>query len=157
MGKISDDLDMDYTALGDTVNLASRMEELAEPGSVYITEHTYRAVRDYFDCEHLGPLDVKGKAEPVDAYKALRKTAVRTRFEASTERGLTPFVGRNHEVAVLTGYLEQAKRGQGQVIFVSGEAGIGKSRLLMEFHRTIRDEGIVWLEGGCNDIGENMP
>jgi predicted ATPase len=157
VGKISDDLDMDYTALGDTVNLAARMEELADPGAVYISESTYRAVRDYFECEPLGALTVKGKSEPVVAYRALRETAVRSRFEAAAERGLTPFVGRDQELAVLRGYLEQAKRGQGQVVFVSGEAGIGKSRLLLEFRRSILEEGVTWLEGHCISYGKNIP
>ena len=157
VGKISDNLDMDYTALGDTVNLASRMEELAEPGTVYLSEDTYRAVQDYFECEPLGALTVKGKAEPVVAYRVVRETAVRTRFEAAAERGLTPFVGRDQEQTVLRGYLEQAKRGQGQVVFVSGEAGIGKSRLLLEFRRSTLDEGVTWLEGHCSSYGKNIP
>ncbi|MCH8345893.1 MAG: AAA family ATPase [Chloroflexi bacterium] len=157
VGKISDNLDMDYTALGDTVNLASRMEELAEPGTVYLSEDTYRAVQDYFECESLGALTVKGKAEPVVAYRVVRETAVRTRFEAAAERGLTPFVGRDQEQTVLRGYLEQAKRGQGQVVFVSGEAGIGKSRLLLEFRRSTLDEGVTWLEGHCSSYGKNIP
>jgi len=157
VGKISDNLDMDYTALGDTVNLASRMEELAEPGTVYLSEDTYRAVQDYFECESLGALTVKGKAEPVVAYRVVRETAVRTRFEAAAERGLTPFVGRDQELTVLRGYLEQAKRGQGQVVFVSGEAGIGKSRLLLEFRRSTLDEGVTWLEGHCISYGKNIP
>jgi len=157
VGKISDSLDMDYTALGDTVNLAARMEELAEPGTVHLSENTYRAVQDYFECEPLGALTVKGKAGPVVAYWALRERPVRTRLEAAAERGLTPFIGRDQELAVLRGYLEQAKRGQGQVVFVSGEAGIGKSRLLLEFRRPILDEAATWLEGHCISYGKNIP
>jgi hypothetical protein len=133
------------------------MEELAEPGTVYLSEDTYRAVQDYFECESLGALTVKGKAEPVVAYRVVRETAVRTRIEAAAERGLTPFVGRDQELTVLRGYLEQAKRGQGQVVFVTGEAGIGKSRLLLEFRRTILDEGVTWLEGHCSSYGTNIP
>ena len=157
VGRISDDLDMEYTAIGDTVNLAARMQQSAEPGSVYISESTYRLVRDYFECEPLGALIVKGKAEPVATYRPIREKPVRTRFEAATERGLTPFVGRSQELAVLKGYLEQARRGQGQVVFVSGEAGIGKSRLLLEFSRSIPDEGVTWLEGQCISYGKNIP
>jgi len=157
VGKISDNLDMDYTALGDTVNLAARMEELAEPGTVHLSENTYRAVQDYFECEPLGALTVKGKAEAVVAYKALRERPVRSRFEAAAERGLTPLVGRDQELAVLRGYLEQAKRGQGQVVFVSGEAGIGKSRLLLEFRRSMLDQAVTWLEGHCISYGKNIP
>ncbi len=157
VGKISDDLDMDYTAIGDTVNLAARMEELAEPGTVFITEETHRAVADYFDCEHLGALSVKGKAEPVVVYRVLRERPARTRLEASAERGLTPFIGRSQELATLGDLLEQVRRGQGQVVFVSGEAGIGKSRLLLELRRSIAGQGVNWLEGHCVSYGRNMP
>ncbi|MEE8385783.1 MAG: AAA family ATPase, partial [Dehalococcoidia bacterium] len=157
VGKISDNLDMDYTALGDTVNLAARMEQLADPGTVYLSENTFRAAQDYFDCEPLGALTVKGKSEPVVAYMALREKAIRTRFEAAAERGLTPLVGRDQELAVLGGYLEQAKRGQGQVVFISGEAGIGKTRLMLEFRHAITDEGVTWLEGQCISYGKNIP
>jgi len=158
VGSISDNLDMDYTALGDTVNLASRMESLAEPGTVYLTEETYRAVKDYFDCEPLGALIVKGKAEAVVAYRAVsEKTAVRTRFQAATERGLTPLVGRSQELSVLKGHFEQAQRGQGQVMFLSGEAGLGKSRLLLEFRRSLLDEPATWLEGHCISYGQKIP
>ena len=158
VGKISDNLDMDYTALGDTVNLASRMEEAAEPGTVYLTEDTYRQAGDYFDCETLGALMVKGKSAPVVAYRAIRpKSAVRTRLQAQAERGLTPFVGRTQEMSVLKGYFEQAKRGRGQVVFITGEAGLGKSRLLHEFRRSVLDEPLTWLEGHCISYGKRIP
>ncbi|MBI1885977.1 MAG: AAA family ATPase [Chloroflexi bacterium] len=158
VGSISDNLDMDYTALGDTVNLASRMESLAEPGTVYLTEETYRVVKDYFECESLGALAVKGKAEPVVAYRAMtEKTAVRTRFHAATERGLTPLVGREQELRALSGYFEQVKRGQGQVVFLSGEAGLGKSRLLLEFRRSLLNEPLTWIEGQCIAYGQKIP
>jgi class 3 adenylate cyclase/tetratricopeptide (TPR) repeat protein len=158
VGSISDNLDMDYTALGDTVNLASRMESLAEPGTVYLTEQTYRAVKDYFDCESLGALAVKGKADPVTAYRAtIEKTAVRTRFQAATERGLTPLVGRSQELSALKGYFEQAKSGQGQLVLLSGEAGLGKSRLLLELRRSLVDEPLTWLEGQCIAYGQKIP
>ena len=158
VGKISDNLDMDYTALGDTVNLASRMEELAEPGSVYLTEDTFKQAGDYFECEPLGALVVKGKSAPVVAYRAVReKPAVRTRLQAQAERGLTPFVGRAQELNVLRGYFDQAKRVRGHVVFVTGEAGLGKSRLLLEFRRSILDEPLVWLEGHCISYGKRVP
>lgn len=158
VGKISDNLDMDYTALGDTVNLASRMEDLAEPGSVYLTEETYRQAGAYFDCEPLGALVVKGKAAPVVAYRAVReKSAVRTRLQAQAERGLTPFVGRAQELNFLRGYFDQVKRGRGHVVFVTGEAGLGKSRLLLEFRRSVLDEPLTWLEGHCISYGKRIP
>jgi class 3 adenylate cyclase/tetratricopeptide (TPR) repeat protein len=158
VGKISDNLDMDYTALGDTVNLASRMEEAAEPGSVYMTEDTYRQAGDYFQCEPLGSLLVKGKSAPVVAYRAVTaKASVRTRLQAQAERGLTPFVGRAQELSVLQGYLNQAKQGSGQVVFITGEAGLGKSRLLHEFRLSELDEPLTWLEGQCISYGRRIP
>jgi len=157
VGKISDDLGMDFTAIGDTVNLAQRMESAAEPGAVYLAENTHRAAGDFFECEPLGTLTVKGKSAPVIAYRALRESTVRTRLEAAVERGLTPFVGRAQELTVLRGYFEQARRGQGQVVFLTGEAGLGKSRLLFEFRRTLIDEPVRWLEGNCISYGKNTP
>jgi class 3 adenylate cyclase/tetratricopeptide (TPR) repeat protein len=156
VGKIGDDLDMDYTAIGDTINIASRLEAAAEPGSVYLSEATRRAAEDYFEFGSLGELTLKGKGQPVSAFKALREKSVRTRFEAATERGLTPLIGRGRELAMLHDYFEQAKTCRGQVVFVSGEAGIGKSRLLLEFRRSIGDE-VPWLEGRCISYGRNIP
>ena len=148
VGKVNDDLQMDFTAIGDTVNLAARMEQLADPGSVYLSEHTYQGARGFFEFEPLGALSVKGKAEPVPAYRALRERSVRTRFEVAIERGLAPCVGRERELALLEGYLERVRGGQGQVVFVSAESGMGKSRLLLEFRARL-GEAPIWLEGQC--------
>ncbi len=156
VGKIHDNLEMDYTAYGDTMNLGARMEEMAEPGSVFLSEHTYRAVADYFECESMGSLTVKGKEHPVLVYKALRPKPVKTRFDAATVRGLSPFVGRQHEMTVLMEYIEQVKRGQGQVVLISSEAGSGKSRLLLEFRKAIQDKEVSWLEGRCISFGQNI-
>jgi class 3 adenylate cyclase/tetratricopeptide (TPR) repeat protein len=157
VGKISDTLDMDYTAIGDTVNLAQRMESAAEPGTVYLTEHTYRLIGDYFECERLAPVQLKGKSEPVVPYRVLReRPAVRTRLQAAAERGLSTFVGRQQELNALQGFLASASRGQGQVVFVTGEAGLGKSRLLLEFRRSL-DASTQWLEGHCISYGKKIP
>jgi class 3 adenylate cyclase/tetratricopeptide (TPR) repeat protein len=152
VGAISDALVMDYTAIGDTVNLAARMEEIAEPGAVFLTTATERAARDFIQCESLGALAVKGKAAPVIVFRALRERPDRTRLDAAAGRGLSPFVGREPELAVLRGYLDQARQGHGQVVFVTGDAGIGKSRLLLELRRSM-DESLGWLEGHCSAIG----
>ena len=157
VGKISDDLDMDYTAIGDTVNLAARMEKAAEPGSVYLTGTTYRVISDYIECEPLGELLIKGKTEPIPCYRALRPKPMRTRFEAAAERGLTPLAGRSHELGLLEDYFGQARSGAGQVVLVSGEAGIGKSRLLLEFSKELEEQGVTWLEGHCISFGKQMP
>jgi class 3 adenylate cyclase/tetratricopeptide (TPR) repeat protein len=157
VGRISDNLDMDYTALGDTVNLAARMQQVAEPGSVYLSESTYHIVHRYFELQPLETLEVKGKAEPVVAYRVVREKPVGTRFEAAAERGLTPFIGRDQELAMLKGYLKRAKRGQGQVVFISGVAGIGKSRLLHEFRRSSLSKGVTLIEGNCISYGRVIP
>jgi len=156
VGKVHDNLEMDYTAYGDTMNLGARMEEMAEPGEVYLSENTYRAVADYIECESLGSLTVKGKGYPVKVYKALRPKPVKTRFDAATVRGLSPYVGRQHELAVLQEYMEQTIRGQGQVVLISSEAGTGKSRLLLEFRKAIQDKEMTWLEGRCISFGQNI-
>ena len=156
IGKVHDNLEMDYTAYGNTMNLGARMEEMAEPGEVYLSENTYRAVADYFECESLGSLVVKGKENKVVVYKALRAKPIQTRFDAATVRGLSPFVGRQHELAVLLEYFEQTHRGQGQVVLISSEAGTGKSRLLLEFRKAIKDKELRWLEGRCISFGRNI-
>jgi class 3 adenylate cyclase/tetratricopeptide (TPR) repeat protein len=157
VGKISDNLDLEFAAVGDTVNLAARMEGLAESGSVYLSEHTYRAVSDYFECEDLGAKEIKGKSKPVRVYRAVKEIATQSRLDASVRRGLTPYVGRDQELSMLQGYYEKAKRGQGQVVLISGEAGIGKSRTLYEFRKKIASEDILWLGGQCVAFGANIP
>jgi class 3 adenylate cyclase/tetratricopeptide (TPR) repeat protein len=153
VGAISDNLSMDYTAMGDTVNLAARMEQVAEPGTVYISENTYRAVHDYVDCEPLGAVAVKGKSEPVVAYRAVREKGIHSRLDVSAAHGLTQFVGRADELGRLRELTEQIQAGFGRVLFLSGEAGVGKSRLLLEFRRSLGDD-VSWLEGRCLPKGE---
>jgi len=157
VGKISDNFDLDFTAVGDTVNLAARMESMAESGTVYLTENTYRVIADYFDCESLGELKVKGKSLPVVAYRAVRARPSRRRLDIAAEHGLTPFVGRERELNILSQYLEQATQEQGQIVFVSGEAGMGKSRLLLEFRKHAEETGVKWLEGHCVSYGRMTP
>jgi class 3 adenylate cyclase/tetratricopeptide (TPR) repeat protein len=156
VGGIGDDLKMDYTAIGDTTNLAARMEQMAEPGSVYLTDATYRGVVEYFDFEDLGPQEVKGKAEKVHIYKAVHERDVRTRLDAAVARGLSPFCGRDREVEMLKAFWQEALRGRGQIVQISGEPGIGKSRLLLEFHRALGDD-VIWREAHCISYGENIP
>src|SRR5919197_585327 len=104
----------------------------------------------------MGDRTHKGRGEPVTAHKAVREKAVRTRLEAAGKRGLRPLIGRERELSVLRDYFEHVKRGQGQVVFVSGEAGIGKSRLLLEFRRSLGEE-VPWIEGHCISYGQNIP
>ncbi len=156
VGRVSDDLTMDYTAIGDTVNLAARMEQMAEPGSVLCTQNTYALVSDYFDFEDLGHRDVKGKSEPVRVYEPVASRGVRSRMDAAVARGLSPFVGRDRDVEVLKGLWDEALAGRGQIVMVSGDPGIGKSRLLLEFRRALGTD-VIWREAHCVSYGENIP
>jgi class 3 adenylate cyclase/tetratricopeptide (TPR) repeat protein len=157
VGGVGNDLKMDYTAVGDTVNLASRMQTMAEPASVLIGTDTQRMVRDFFEFETLGKKPVKGKEEPVEAYRLLRASQVATRIEASMAKGLTRFVGREKEMAVLKEAFEKAKSGAGQVVGLVGEAGVGKSRLLLEFKRMLPEGECTFLGGRCLHYGSSMP
>ncbi|MFP6584518.1 MAG: adenylate/guanylate cyclase domain-containing protein [Candidatus Hydrogenedentota bacterium] len=157
IGKISDNLDLEFAAVGDTVNLAARMESIAESGTVYLSENTYKAVKYFYECESLGEQEIKGKSKPVHVYKALREKEIHTRIQLSVERGLTPYIGRDQEQANLQGYLKKASEGHGQVVLLSGEAGMGKSRTLLEFRKSIADDTVLWLSGQCISFGDNIP
>ena len=149
VGRIGDDLTMEYTAMGDTVNLASRMESTAQSGTIQVAENTYRLTEGYFDFKPLGELEVKGKKEPVKAYQLIGLGRVRTKLGVSEMRGLTPFVGRERELELLLDGFERAKSGRGQALSIVGEAGVGKSRLLYEFKKAIAREDVTFLEGRC--------
>jgi len=157
VGSIGDDLSMDYTAVGDTVNLAARMEQWAAPGKIYVTDQTRRLAAGYFEFADLGALEVKGKREAVRAFEVERELASRTRLDVAVDRGLSPYVGRVHELSVLQGHFDRASEGHGQVVFISGEAGMGKSRLMLEFRRALEGEEFTWLTGQCISYGRNIP
>ena len=157
VGRIGDDLRMDYTAVGDTTHLASRVQALAEPGTILVAEATHRLVADYVRSEALGPVQVKGRREPVSAWKVIGRKRGRTRLEVSAERGLTPLVGRQRELGVLHDCLARAKAGRGQVVGIVGEPGVGKSRLLYEFKKSLEGDQVTWLEGQCVAYGQTTP
>jgi len=156
VGSIGDDLRMDYTAIGDTTNLASRMESMAEPGQSLVSKNTHTLARDFFEFEFLGKVEVKGKEELQEAYKLLKAGEVATRIEASAARGLSRFVGRGREIGTLKESFEKAKKGSGQVIGVVGEAGVGKSRLLLEMRNSLPKGEYTYLEGRCLHYGGSM-
>jgi tetratricopeptide (TPR) repeat protein len=149
VGKIGDDLRMDYTAIGDTTNLAARLEQIARPGSVVISAATRRLVEGYFELRELPPARVKGKTSAVHAWEVLAELPVSGRIEALSETDLTPYVGRERELDALRAAFESACDGHGQVAFIVGDAGIGKSRLLHEFRRRLAEVPHSWLEGRC--------
>jgi len=154
VGRIGDDITMEYTAMGDTVNLASRMGSMAQAGTILVSENTYRLTKVSFDFRPLGELLVKGKKEPVRGYELLGETRAKTRFGASVARGLTPFIGRKKELEHLLDCYQQTKTGHGQVVAVVGEAGVGKSRLLLQVRRMLPKDGHVYLGGECSHYGE---
>jgi class 3 adenylate cyclase/tetratricopeptide (TPR) repeat protein len=149
VGTVGNDLRVEFKAVGDTVNLASRMEGQAQPGTTYITEDTFKLTEGLFRFEGLGRRVIKGKQEPVNIYRAIAPSTRRTRFDVSTERGLTPCAGRERELELLLDGLERSKAGRGQAFSITAEAGVGKSRLLYEFRKAVASEDLTFLEGRC--------
>src|SRR4030095_12914540 len=135
---VGNDLRMDYTAVGRTRHRAARMEQLADPGSTLLSASTLALVEGQIQVKSLGPMSVKGLAEPVSVYEMLGASTVRSRFQAAAARGLTAFVGRTTEMEQLYQALDHAKAGRGQVVAVVGEPGVGKSRLYYEFTHSHR-------------------
>jgi class 3 adenylate cyclase/tetratricopeptide (TPR) repeat protein len=156
VGGVGDNLHMDYTAIGHTVGLASRMEALAEPGRPYLTADTASLVEGYFELEDLGRFEVQGVHEPVQAYALTGTGPARTRLEAAGTSGLSRFVGRQEELAALEGALAHADRG-GQVVGVVAEPGLGKSRLCLEFTERWRSEGLQVTVGRGLAHGKRIP
>jgi class 3 adenylate cyclase len=140
----------EQAVVGDTPNLAARLQGLAEPGAVVIAESTKRLLGGTFDLTPLGPQTLKGLDAPVSAWMVLREAENLSRFEASRSQGMTPFVGREHEVALLLDRWRDAAEGEGQVVLLSGEAGIGKSRTLAALRERVGDEPHVRMRYQCS-------
>jgi len=157
VGKIGDDLRMDYTAQGETVGLAQRMEALAETGRPYLTEATATLAEGWFELADLGEFKVKGAPAPVQVFALDGVGSFRTRFDLSRARGFSRFVGRAGDLATLEAALEQALEGQGQVVGIVADAGVGKSRLCLEFTDRCRARGITVREAQAVSHGRNIP
>jgi class 3 adenylate cyclase/tetratricopeptide (TPR) repeat protein len=142
VNKLGNDLRVEFKADGNTVDMASRMEGLAEPGTTYVSEDTFKLTEGYFRFEAMVDKEVK-------AYRVIAPSTIRSRFDVSAERGLTPFVGREKELELLLDGFERAGSGRGQAFSLMGEAGVGKSRLLYEFRKAISHEDVNFLEGKC--------
>jgi class 3 adenylate cyclase len=154
---IGNDLHMDYSAIGQTTHLAARMEQLAPPGSIRLTAETWRLAEGFVQVTPLGPVPVKGLAAPVEGYELVGAGPARTRLQALAARDLTPFVGRQAELAALHRALAQAAAGQGQVVAVVGDAGVGKTRLFHEFTEASRAQGWLVLESRSASYGQATP
>ena len=156
VGSIGDDLRMDYTAVGDTSNLASRIENIARPGTSLVSRHTHKLARDYFEFEALGKMELKGKKETQEIFELIKTGEVDTRIAASKAKGLTRFVGRKNSMAALMEAYEKAQSGSGQIVGVVGDAGVGKSRLILEFINQLPKSEFTHFEGQCLHFGGAM-
>jgi hypothetical protein len=133
-------------ALGEVPNIASRIEGLAEANTVAISDATSRLVQGYFDCQDMGAQTLRGVSEPVHVYRVLQDSGARGRLDVAVTRGLTPLVGREQEVSFLLERWNQVKDGQGHVVLLTGDAGIGKSRLVQVLKERVTGEHHVQLE-----------
>jgi len=157
VGKIGDDLRMDYTAQGHSVGLAQRMEQMADPGKALLTGHTAKLISGYFQLRELGETRIKGLTDPLHVFELEGLGRMRTRLDVSHARGFSKFVGRQSEMAVLETALERAIAGNAQVVGVVAEAGTGKSRLCYEFAERCRAREIPVYEGHGVSHGKAVP
>jgi AAA ATPase-like protein/adenylate/guanylate cyclase family protein len=151
---IGSDLHMDYTAVGQTTHLAARMEQMAMPGAILITPAVLGLVEGFIQVTALGAMPVRGLRDPVDVYEVTGAGMVRSRLQAAAARGLTRFVGRQPELEALQQALARAAAGQGQVVALLGEPGVGKSRLVYEFLHSHHTQGWLRLESGSVSYGK---
>src|SRR5262245_50663785 len=153
---IGNDLHMDYTAVGQTTHLAARMEQLADPGSILVSPATFELAEGFVEVKSLGPVPVKGLPDSVEIYELTGAGTARSRLQATASRGLTRFVGRDPELAHLVRAQELARAGQGQVVALVGEAGVGKSRLFYEFTHSHRVQGWLVLQASAVSHGKTI-
>ena len=154
---IGSDLRMDYTAVGQTTHLAARLEQLARPGSTLLTADTLRLAEGYVEIQPLGPVPIKGMERPVEVYELVGPGPRRSRVHAAATRGLTRFVGRDHELDQLWRALARAAAGHGQIVAIVGEPGVGKSRLIWEVTHSPRVHGWLVLQAGSVSYGGTTP
>src|SRR5215831_4082203 len=154
VGSIGNDLKMDYTAIGQTVHLAARMEQMATPGSIMATHETLRLAEGYVQVKSLGLVHVRGINESVEAHEVTGAGPVRSRLQAAAARGFTRFVGRASEFDTLCQALDKAGTGHGLVVALVGEPGVGKSRLFWELTHSWRTNDWLILQSGSVSYGK---
>ncbi|MBF0474599.1 MAG: AAA family ATPase [Deltaproteobacteria bacterium] len=157
VGTIWDNLRVEYAALGDTVNTAARMQSLAPLGGVLVTVDTYRLAKPYLEFVSQGSVKVKGKENLHEVYELVGEGEAETRIQASKAKGLTRFIGRQMEMDRLLRAFDKVKSGVGQMVGIMGEAGVGKSRLLLELRQALPAGEFTLLQGQCLQFGRNMP
>jgi class 3 adenylate cyclase len=156
VGKVQEGAEAQVTVLGDTVNFASRVQALAEPDSVYMSEAMHRLVQGLIDASFVGEYTIKGKVEPQKVYRLEGVRLGATRFEAAVSRGLSAFVGREQELEVLDREVDES-RTELRVVDIAAEPGMGKSRLLHEFRQRIGNHRAFVLSGSCSPDGQQTP
>lgn len=156
-GPIGDKLPMDFTVIGDTANVAARLQQAAASGTILLSEATRLLGQGYARFEPVGPLTLKGKAEPILAYRLLGVSHRRSALDQSTSVHTTTFVDRESELAILNNFFRQVENGRSQAVGVVGEPGIGKSRLLAEFRLQLAEGRVTWVEGRCLSYGTAIP
>ncbi len=154
---IGSGLAMDYTAVGASTHLAGRMEQLARPGAIFMTARVARLAEGHVEATPLGEMAIKGLAEPVAVYELTGLTGARSRLEIALARGLTPFAGRELEMAALAHAVGHARAGRGQVVGIVGEPGVGKSRLMWELLRSDHLRKWVVLRASAATYGKRSP
>src|SRR5207248_6717595 len=142
-------------ALGEVPNIASRIQGLAQPNTLAVSGATYRLIQGYFECQDLGAQTLRGVAEPLHVYRVLQESGARGRLDVAVTRGLTPLVGREQEVGLLLERWAQVKEGQGHVVLLTGDAGIGKSRLVQMLKDHVADEPHVRWECRSAEYSQN--
>ena len=145
VGEVGSGTRQEQLALGETPNLAARLQGLAAPNTLVISAATLQLLRGFFACQSLGTPLLKGFAQPLEVYQVLAESTARSRLDAAGSTGLTPLVGREQEVGLLRERWAQVKDGLGQVVLLSGEAGIGKSRLVQVLQEHVASEPQAWL------------
>jgi class 3 adenylate cyclase len=155
VGEIGSSEKREMLALGETPNIAARLQGLAEPDTVVLSAATQRLVAGLFECQDLGPQMLKGISAPLSVYRVVGEGAVHSRFEAAVNKGLMPLVGREEELGLLRRRWEQTKAGAGQVVLLSGEPGIGKSRLVQTLKEQVSAEGATRIEFRCSAYHQN--